>query len=91
MGGRWRREEVSPEISSSTSLPISCDYRSLLSLKSDRGAGQAGRRVGSSTHLVPPTYLDNFQIILNTYESDLRFKERTAGTLQREGFLHLGR
>ena len=44
--------------------------------------GAQGRRVeeqGASTHLVPPTSLDNFQIILNTYEFDLRFKERIAG------------
>ena len=47
---------------------------------------------GSSPHPVPPpTYLDNFQAILNTYEFDLRFKERTAEILQREGFLLLTR
>ena len=54
-------------------------------------AGQSGGGVGSPTHLSPPTYLDNFQTILNTYEFDLRFKERTAGTLQREGFSLLTR
>lgn len=51
--------------------------------------GQNGRRVGSSTHVVPQTYLDNLQNILNTYEFDLRFKKRTAGMLQREKFLLL--
>ena len=51
--------------------------------------GQDGRGVGSSSHLSPPTYVDNFQSILKTYEFDLRFKERTAGTLQREEFVLL--
>ena len=45
-------------------------------------AGQDGGRVGSPSHPFPPTYLDNFQIILNTYKFGLRFKERTAGMLQ---------
>ena len=40
---------------------------------------------------VPQTYLDNFQTILKTYEFVLSFKERTAGTLQREGFSLLTR
>ena len=35
-------------------------------------------------HLVPQTYPDNFQKNLNTYESNLRYKERTAEMLQRE-------
>ena len=48
--------------------------------------GQDGRRVGVLNSLLPQIYLDNFQIILNTYEFDLRFKERTAGMLQREEF-----
>ena len=39
---------------------------------------------GSSIHLVAQTYLDSFQNILNTYEFNLRCKERTAGMLQRE-------
>ena len=39
-------------------------------------------RVGSSNHLSPPNYLDNLQIILKIYEFGLRFKERTAETLQ---------
>ena len=46
---------------------------------------------GSSNHLVPTTYLDNFQSILKTYEFNLRFNERTAGTLQREVFSLLAR
>ena len=37
---------------------------------------------GPPSHLSTLTYLDNFQIILKTYEFDLRF--RIAGTLQRE-------
>ena len=48
-----------------------------------QGAGKDGGGVGSSSHLVPPAYLDNFQIILKTFEFNLRFKERTAGMLQR--------
>ena len=48
--------------------------------------GQDGGGVGSSPHLAPPTYLDYFQIILKTYKLDLRFEERTAGTLQRRVF-----
>ena len=44
--------------------------------------GQDGGGVGSSSHLSPPTYLDNFQIILKTYKFGLRFKERTAGMPQ---------
>ena len=48
--------------------------------------GQDGRRVGSPSHLSPPTYLDNFQIILKTYEFSQRFKERTAGMPQWEEF-----
>ena len=44
--------------------------------------GQDGGRVGSPSHLSPPNYLDNLQIILKTYEFGLRFKERPAGTLQ---------
>ena len=45
-------------------------------------AGQDDKRVGSPSHLSPPNYLDNLQIILKTYEFGLRFKERTAGMLQ---------
>ena len=45
-------------------------------------AGQDGGGVGSPSHPSPPTYLDDFQIILKTYEFDLRFKETPAGTLQ---------
>ena len=41
-----------------------------------REEGQDGGRVGSPNHLSPPNYLDNLQII------GLRFKERTAETLQ---------
>ena len=41
---------------------------------------------GSSTHLAPQIYLHNSQNILNTYEFDLEFKDRTAGMLQREIF-----
>ena len=55
------------------------------------GEGQDGGGVESPSHLSPTTYLDNLQIILKTYEFDLRFKERTAGPLQREGFLLLTR
>ena len=44
--------------------------------------GARCRRVGSPSHLSPPNYLDNLQIILKIYEFSLRFKERTAGTLQ---------
>ena len=55
------------------------------------GRGQDGRRVGSLSHLSPPNYLDNFQIILKTYKLGLRFKERTAGMLQREEFSLLSR
>ena len=33
---------------------------------------------GSLIYLVPQTYLDNFQNILNIYEYNLRCKERTA-------------
>ena len=44
--------------------------------------GQDGGRVGSPSHLSPPNYPDNLQIILKIYEFSLRFKERTAGTLQ---------
>ena len=51
-----------------------------------KGAGQEGGGVGSPTHLSPPTYLDNLQIILKTYKFNLRFKERTTGMLQREEF-----
>ena len=40
-------------------------------------AGQDGGRVGSPSHLSPPTYLDNFQIILKTYEFGLRFRENS--------------
>ena len=45
-------------------------------------AGKDGGGVGSPSHLSPPTYLDNFQIILKTYESGLKFKEGTARFLQ---------
>ena len=44
--------------------------------------GQDGGRGGSPSHLSPPNYLDNLQIILKIYEFGLRFKERTAGMLQ---------
>ena len=44
--------------------------------------GQDGRRVGSPSHLSPPKYLENLQIILKIYEFGLRFKERPAGMLQ---------
>ena len=57
----------------------------------EKGGRQDDRGVGSSTHLVPPTHLDNFQIVLNTYESNLRSKERTARALRREGFVLLTR
>ena len=61
--------------------------RSIVHKESDwRRAGQDSGAVGSPSHLAPPTYLDNFKIILKTYELCLRFKERTAGTLQREEF-----
>ena len=53
--------------------------------------GQEGGRVGSPNHLFPPNYLDNIQIILKIYEFSLRFKERTAGMLQREEFMLLSR
>ena len=36
------------------------------------GAGQDGGGVGFPSHLSPLTYLGNFQIILKTYEFDLR-------------------
>ena len=55
------------------------------------GAGQDGGGVGSPSHPSPPTYLDNFQIILKLYKFDLRCKERTGGTLQREEFSLLTR
>ena len=42
-------------------------------------------------HLVHQTYLDNFQNILNTYEFNLRCKERIAGMLQREKYSLLTR
>ena len=45
----------------------------------------------SSTHLAPQTYLASFQNILKTYKFELRFKERTAGMLQREEFVLLTR
>ena len=61
-------------------------YKILLKNNPTGGLGQDGRGVWSSPHLAPPTYLDYFQTILNTYEFDLRFREKTAGTLQREGF-----
>ena len=41
-----------------------------------------GGRVVSPSHLFPPTYLDNVQIILKIYEFGLRFKETTAGMLR---------
>ena len=44
--------------------------------------GQDGRRVRSPNHLSPPDYLDNLKIMLKIYEFGLRFKERTAETLQ---------
>ena len=47
-----------------------------------RERGQDVGRVGSPGHLSPPTYLDNCQIILKTYEFGLRFKERTAGMIE---------
>ena len=47
---------------------------------------QNGRGVRSSTHLVPPNYLDNFQIILNTYKFDLRFKENSWNASERRVF-----
>ena len=43
------------------------------------GRRQVDGRVGSPSHLSPPNYLDNFQIILKIYEFGLRFKERPAG------------
>ena len=49
-----------------------------------RMAGEYGLQL---TNLVLPTYLDNFQILLNTYESDLIFKERTARMVQRSVLL----
>ena len=57
---------------------------SVLSSNSLEEAGQDSRRVGSPSHLSPPTYLDNFQIILKTYEFGLRFKERTEGRKRNE-------
>ena len=65
--------------------------RNFLEHQSWEREGQDGRGVGSSTHLAPPTYLDDFQNILNTYEFDLRFKERAAGMLEREKFSLLTR
>ena len=62
----------------------------MLNAKSE-GAGQYGGGVGPPSHLSPPTYLDNFQVILNTCEFDVSSKERTAGTLQREEFALLTR
>ena len=47
-----------------------------------RREGQNGGRVGSPSHLSPPSYLDNLQIILKIDEFGLIFKERTAGMLQ---------
>ena len=44
--------------------------------------GQDGGRVGSPSHLSPPNYLDNLQIILKIFEFCLRFKDRPAGMLQ---------
>ena len=55
------------------------------------GVGEEGEEVGSPSHLAPPTYLDDFQTFLKTYEFNLRFKERTAGTLQGEEFSLLTR
>ena len=43
-----------------------------------REAGQDGGRVGSPSHMCPPNYLDNFQIILKTYEFRLIFTERNG-------------
>ena len=54
------------------------------------GVGQAEGGVGASPHPAPPTYLDNFQTILKTYESHLTFKDRTARGY-REGFSLLTR
>ena len=50
------------------------------------GARQDEGGVQSPSNLSPQTYLGNFQIILKTYKFDLRFKERTAGMLQKEEF-----
>ena len=59
--------------------------------KQQRAAGQDDAAVGSPSHLFPSTYLNNFQIILKTYEFYLRFKVRIPGTLQREEFVLLTR
>ena len=63
----------------------------LLSISCVLWAGQDGRGVESPSHQSPPTYQDNIQIILKTYVFDLRFKERAAGTLQKEEFVLLSR
>ena len=46
------------------------------------GGAKAVEEEGPQVTFPPPTYLDNFSIILKTYEFGLRFKERTAGRLQ---------
>ena len=45
--------------------------------------GQDAGRVGSPSHLSPPNYLANFQIILKTYKFGLRFKESWNATMRR--------
>ena len=42
--------------------------------KKKKEEGQDGGRVGSPSHLSPPNYLHNLQIILKLYEFSLRFK-----------------
>ena len=56
-----------------------------------RRRGKMGGRGGSPSHLSPPNYLHNLQIILKIYEFGLRLKEGTAGTLQWEEFVLLSR
>ena len=68
-----------------------CDKHWVLYLNDEseeRGKGSR-RRVPKSPG--PTKNLDSFQILLNTYEFHLRFKEKTAGMLQREGFSLLTR
>ena len=48
--------------------------------------GEDHKGVASSTHLVPPTYLDNFQNIQNTYESTLDLKREELEHDREDGF-----
>ena len=55
-----------------------------LKKKNTKEGGRMAKEQRSLIHLVPQTYLDNFQDILNTYEFNLRCQERTDRMLQRE-------